>query len=108
LAAFFMLGLAACAATEPVIQPVVRASPPPVQRACALRGTALENLAGRYQEVPVAAGITNQGALVEVLTTDDGRTWTIIITTPQGISCLVAAGEGWRQVKPARPQGTGA
>jgi len=41
-------------------------------------------------------GVTAQGALVEVLSADEGETWTIILTTPQGRSCLVAAGEGWR------------
>ena len=44
----------------------------------------------------MAVGVTNKGALVEVLTSADGGTWTIIVTTPQGMSCLVAAGEGWR------------
>jgi hypothetical protein len=33
---------------------------------------------------------------VEVLSTGDGETWSIIITSPKGMSCLVAAGEGWR------------
>ncbi len=31
----------------------------------------------------------------------DGKTWTIIISTPDGQSCLVAAGEGWRAVPKA-------
>ena len=39
------------------------------------------------------------GGVVEILTSPDGNTWTIIVTTPQGMSCLVAAGEGWRAVE---------
>ena len=72
---------------------------------CMDRDTALKQLDRKYQEVPVAAGMTNSGGLVEVLTTSDGSTWTIIVTTPQGMSCLVAAGEGWRTLKP-KPEGT--
>ena len=49
-------------------------------------------------EAPVAVGVTSAGGLVEVFATDDGATWTIVVTTPQGRSCMVAAGEGWRAV----------
>ena len=36
---------------------------------------------------------------MEVLTSPDGGTWTIIVTTPQGFACLVAAGEGWHPLE---------
>ena len=73
----------------------------PVRQQCDQRDDVLELLARKYQEVPVAAGVTNGGGgLVEVLTDARGDTWTIIVTTPQGLSCLVAAGEGWRTVQP--------
>ena len=47
--------------------------------------------------------MTNTGGLVEVLTDGKGGTWTIIVTTPQGMSCLVAAGEGWRSMQQVPP-----
>ncbi len=68
------------------------------QNQCNKRDNVLSLLANKYQEAPVAVGVTNTGGLVEVLSTGDGNTWTIIVTTPQGMSCLVAAGEGWRAV----------
>ena len=34
-----------------------------------------------------------------MLSTGEGKTWSIIITSPQGMSCLVAAGEGWRMME---------
>ena len=73
------------------------------QVTCSQRDNVLGHLARKYQEVPVAIGVTNRGGLVEVLSTGDGKTWTIIISTPDGQSCLVAAGEGWR----ALPQAAG-
>ena len=79
------------------------ASPAAGQQVCNTRDTILGHLARQYQEVPVAGGVTSAGGLVEVLTTGDGNTWTIIVTTPQGVSCLVAAGEGWRTKEPVVP-----
>lgn len=67
---------------------------------CNTRDYVLSLLAGKYKEAPVAVGVTNAGSLVEVLSTGTGSTWTIIVTTPQGMSCLIAAGEGWRKVVP--------
>ncbi len=66
------------------------------QAACKQRDDVLGHLARKYQEQPVAVGVTNRGALVEVLSTDDGKTWTIIISSPTGRACMVATGEGWR------------
>ncbi|MGH6947329.1 MAG: hypothetical protein ACREDZ_08375 [Kiloniellales bacterium] len=66
------------------------------QQQCNKRDNVLKLLADKYQEAPVAVGVTNNGGLVEVLTTGSGKTWTIIVTSPKGVSCLVAAGEGWR------------
>jgi hypothetical protein len=66
---------------------------------CDQRTTVIGHLAKKYQEAPVAIGVTSTGGLVEVLTTGDGDTWTIIVSKPDGMSCLVAAGEGWRSIK---------
>ena len=66
------------------------------QTACSPRSDVVGHLAKKYGEAPVALGVTNKGGLVEVLTTGDGTTWTIIVSRPNGTSCMVAAGEGWR------------
>ncbi len=63
---------------------------------CDQRDSVLKLLSKKYQEAPVALGVTHNGGLVEVLSTGEGETWSIIVTTPEGLSCLVAAGEGWR------------
>ncbi len=69
------------------------------QPQCNERDNVLDLLAKKYQETPIAAGVTNTGGLVEVLADIKSGTWTIIVTTPQGMSCLVAAGEGWRNME---------
>ena len=49
---------------------------------CNSRETVLELLSEKYSEAPVAVGVANNGGLVEVLSTGDGNTWSIIITSP--------------------------
>lgn len=69
------------------------------QQQCDERTKVLGHLANKYQEAPVAIGVTSSGGLVEVLSTGDGNTWTIIVSNPNGTSCLLAAGEGWRAIR---------
>lgn len=69
------------------------------QPQCNERDNVLELLAKKYKETPIAAGVTSTGGLVEVLSDGKGGTWTIIVTSPKGVSCLVAAGEGWRSME---------
>jgi len=69
------------------------------QPQCDKRDKVLGLLAEKYKEAPVALGVTNNGGLVEVLSTNEGTTWSIIVTAPDGKSCLVAAGEGWRALE---------
>ncbi len=63
---------------------------------CDQRAKVLGHLAQKYKEAPIAVGVTSSGGIVEVLTTGDGQTWTIIVSDPNGTSCLIAAGVGWR------------
>jgi len=66
---------------------------------CNTRDSVIKQLSDKYREAPVALGVTHNGGLIEVLSTGEGKTWSIIITSPQGMSCLVAAGEGWRMME---------
>lgn len=72
------------------------------QQQCNTRDAVLKLLSNKYSETPVAFGVTNSGGLIEVLKSvpnADDDTWTIIITTPKGMSCLMAAGEGWKAME---------
>ena len=66
---------------------------------CGPRAEILQQLSKRYSEAPVAVGLANNGSLIEVLTNTSGSTWTIIVSQPNGASCLVAAGESWQDMK---------
>jgi len=69
------------------------------QKACSDHGKVLGKFADVYKENRVAGGLTRDGRLVEVLSTDDGRTWTIVVSRPNGETCVMMAGEGWRKLK---------
>jgi len=74
----------------------VSASAMAAPMACRPRDDVLTQLSTKFKEAPVAIGLANNGGLLEVLTAGKGETWTIIITMPNGVSCLVAAGEDWQ------------
>ncbi|HTO84872.1 MAG TPA: hypothetical protein VMQ73_21805 [Methylomirabilota bacterium] len=75
------------------------------QMACSQRDDVLAQLGSKYKEAPKAAGVANNGGLIEVLTSDEGKTWTIILSMPNGTSCLLAAGEDWQSVAAVAAQG---
>lgn len=66
---------------------------------CGKRSDILAHLAGQFAEEPVARGETKDGSIIEVLTSQDGKSFTIIRTTADGISCLIATGSDWESVR---------
>lgn len=70
-------------------------SPALAQHVCATRADIVKSLQQEFQEAPSAMGMSDNGAVIEVLAARDGKTWTILMTTPDGTSCVVATGEMW-------------
>ncbi len=66
------------------------------QLACGDRAEVLQHLSEKYQEAPVALGLSSSGGVLEVLSSSVSGSWTILITMPNGTSCMVAAGENWQ------------
>ena len=71
------------------------------QSACLPHGKLVDMLDGRYSEQRIAVGLESNGRLFEIFATDDGSTWTMVVTTPNGAACVVAAGLEWRPDAPA-------
>jgi len=65
---------------------------------CGLREEMLAELEKRYGETPVAIAVTDTGAAVEVVSSDSGGTWSILVTVAGQPTCLVAAGTDWMPV----------
>ena len=62
-------------------------------------------LGSDYQEEPFAIGLTNEGGVMALFSTEDGMTWTIIYTEPDGCSEVIQAGEAL--IKVSKPVGRG-
>ena len=90
VAAFFMAG-------SPALADVV----------CNPRSAFVENLKEKYDEQPLAFGLTNDGRVIEIFAMSDGKTWTMLITDARGISCVVTSGENWQNAVPKLLKPTG-
>ncbi len=67
------------------------------QTVCGERTAFVRQLAKKHLEAPTSIGVTSSGQMIEVLTSKNGS-WTILVTSPNGVSCIVAAGEAWESV----------
>ena len=76
-------------------------------RACAERSTVVRKLEERFGETLRSVGLHRDDGLVEVYSSEATGTWTILLTHPDGMACLLAAGQLWEQDvhPPARPGG---
>jgi hypothetical protein len=69
---------------------------------CAVRSTIVGQLADRYSETRRGIGMTGNNAVVEVFASDAG-TWTVTVTLPSGMTCLVASGSNWEDLAEKLP-----
>lgn len=69
------------------------------QLACGKRDDMVKSLYSQYREQPRAIGLAGQTAVIEVFTSKTGS-WTILLTSTDGASCIVSAGESWEDIPP--------
>lgn len=74
------------------------AYPAVAQNLCGERVDIIDTLKKRYQEVPVSMGLAGNGGVVEIFASTKGS-WTILVTRPTGVACVVSAGEAWESLK---------
>ena len=48
-------------------------------------------------------GLAARGSVVEVFASDETGTWTITVTNPAGVTCLVASGQSFEALAEALP-----
>lgn len=76
------------------------------QQNCNDRSEVISQLNEKYQENQRSIGLASNGAIVETYASDETGTWTIIVTRPDGVSCLVADGRHYQETNiPLPPQG---
>lgn len=69
---------------------------------CAPRDAVLQQLQEGYHESRQAIGLGANNAVIEVFASDTGS-WTITLTGPNGMTCLVASGQAFETLAEALP-----
>ncbi|MEM6481670.1 MAG: hypothetical protein AAF922_16685 [Pseudomonadota bacterium] len=68
---------------------------------CANRDMVVERLKSKYHEELAAGGIqkaSTTDAIVEVWASHETGTFTVLLTRPDGVTCVMATGTDWHQV----------
>lgn len=65
------------------------------QMRCGKRDVVIGHLQKKYGETQRSVGLQEGRGMVEIYANDDSGSWTILLTTPNGVSCLMAAGEAY-------------
>lgn len=65
---------------------------------CHDAGEIAKQLSAKYKEAPVAFGLQSNGNLLQIYASNQKNTWTVVSTTPNGKSCIVAAGKRWQSI----------
>jgi hypothetical protein len=68
---------------------------------CAPRDTVVAYLADRYGESRQSIGIAAGYAVMELYASGETGTWTVTVTLPDGMMCLVASGSSFETVAEA-------
>ncbi|KIC16410.1 hypothetical protein [Leisingera sp. ANG-DT] len=72
-------------------------------RNCAPRDAVIKRLAEKYGESRQSIGMGQQGMVMETFASADTGSWTITVTTPNGLTCLVASGQSYEVLAEALP-----
>jgi hypothetical protein len=68
------------------------------QPMCTQRDKLVTLLDGKYSEQQTGYGLVGTHAMLEVFVSEK-HTFTIVSTYPNGISCIIAAGDNWEAVE---------
>jgi hypothetical protein len=63
---------------------------------CGARADIIERLGEKYGETRRGGGLAGPTAVIELYASDKTGSWTILRTGTNGLSCVMAVGEGWQ------------
>ena len=73
---------------------------------CGNRELVVERLETQYGESRQSIGMAAKGRVVEVFASHETGTWTITVTLPNGMTCLIASGNTYEDLnEPVAPAG---
>lgn len=66
------------------------------QQACAVRNEAVVQLERQFDEQVAGRGLAANGQRMLELFVSETGSWTLLVSDPNGRSCVVASGEAWQ------------
>ena len=87
--------MAHLAATFVIVGSIAFGTPLAAQSAGIDRALVVKQLREKHLEIPVGRGLATNGGIIELFSSPDGATWTLILTMPNGKSVMLGAGENW-------------
>ena len=75
----------------------------PVQMACNKSEVVLKMLQDKYKEQAVGGGVTPGGGHIRLFVSETAS-FTVILTSPEGVSCVLTGGDDWTTIT-AKPMG---
>ena len=70
---------------------------------CGQRAAVIATLADRYGESRQSIGLGANNQVIEVFASSETGTWTITVTLPNGLTCLIASGQAYEALAEALP-----
>lgn len=66
---------------------------------CAARDVVVERLEGKFGETPSGRGLRSSTQMVEIWSSAETGSWSIVVTRADGVACLMASGENWNEIE---------
>ncbi len=81
----------------------IQGAPAAAQMGCGQRDKMIRQLDQEYGETRLGVGIVSGAVVIEVWTSSEAGTWTILKSYVSGLSCVMAVGKGWQNDPPVLP-----
>lgn len=73
------------------------------QAFCMKHSDFVAEVAREFQERLVGFGILSDKQVIGLFASSRGATFTLVFTTPEGLTCPIGSGNNWRHVSPPLP-----
>lgn len=94
---FFLVAAASLAVFSSSVAARAQSAPASI---CGQRDHIVRHLETRFGESVRSVGLAGPDRVVEVFASDETGSWTITVTSPSGLTCLMAAGRHFEAMAP--------
>ena len=67
---------------------------------CAPQQNIIDYLQNKWGETVYSSGVDSNGYIMETTVNKKTGSWSIILTRPMSLTCIVGHGDGWKSINP--------